>query len=111
MNNGLNADENKICALMGVNPHAYIEDREKERASKRGLNQEAPNKLESKIATTMGLSPAEAKEVKDKTEKEAAARAPLTPEELEICRQLGVEPTAYWAQKMTDAGLKPQLPA
>ena len=109
MNNGLSTDEIKKCELMGVNRHLYIETREHERREGLGQNQEGQSVLESKIAKMMDISPGEARAIKEQVDKEETARAPLTEDELRICRQLGVEPLDYWAQKMADAGLKAQL--
>lgn len=108
MNKELSVDEIRVCEVMGVNPHEYIESREQERARVESLNQEGGSDHENKIAKTMGLTPAGAKDVAAQVAKESAARAPLTEEEIEVCRKLGVLPLEYYQQRLADAGLKPQ---
>lgn len=45
---GLTRDENKICEMFDLNPHAYIEARERDRVQ--AVNREAPMSKEQEIA-------------------------------------------------------------
>ncbi len=101
----LTPDETRVNELMGVNPHEFIEARESDFAESR--NQEGQSEQSDKIARLMGIPKAEAADRKLQTEKEEAARAPLTDEELEICRQLNVEPMEFYVKKLEEAGIQP----
>ncbi|MBJ6800213.1 hypothetical protein [Geomonas propionica] len=103
----LTREEERICKQMGINEHAYIEAKFSSRAV--ALNADASIGTEEKVARLMGIPRDQREKIKKQALKEAEARAPLTTEELECCRLLQVEPLEYWATKMKDAGLKPEL--
>lgn len=105
MTKALTPEEARINELMGVNPHEFIEAREAEFAGSR--NREGQSEEFYKVAQLMGIPKDEAVKRKLQSEKEAAARAPLTDEELEICRQLNVEPLEFYATRLEETGIKP----
>lgn len=106
MPTALKPEEMRVCELMGVNPHEFIENREKELAAARNREIPSEQEAEKRIAGLMGISPGEIEKRKRQSEKEMEASAPLTDDELKICRLLNVEPLDYHHQKMKDAGLR-----
>jgi phage I-like protein len=94
----LTDQERAICHQIGVAPEDFLAAKEAE------LEEAACRK-----STLMGISPQEAKRRQAEVKKKAEAVAPLTEEEEEACRVLGVEPLEYYAAKMEEAGLKPVL--
>lgn len=105
MTKALTPEETRINELMGVNPHEFIEAREKEFKESRNREDEAAEF--DKVAQLMGIPKDEAAKRKLQSEMEEQARAPLTDEELEICRQLNVEPIEFYARRLELVGLKP----
>ena len=54
MSKALSSEESRVCELMGISPHAYIEAREAERAE--ALNREKPMS-EEEIYRLCGVTP------------------------------------------------------
>lgn len=102
MPNPLTQEELRICELTGVNPHGYIEGRERDLAECR--NRESPSMEETQrdVARLMGISDGEIEKLKKQTEEKDKATAPLTEEELKVCHMLNVEPLEYYAQKQKE---------
>lgn len=48
MTPGLNSEESKVCEMLNINPHAYIETREQDRVA--ALNREKPMSEKDEIA-------------------------------------------------------------
>lgn len=59
MTKALTTEETRICEMMGINPHAYIQTREGDRAE--ALNRETPlsKEDEAKIHAMFGNTPEE----------------------------------------------------
>lgn len=102
MANPLTQEELRICELTGVNPHDYIEGRERDLAE--GRNRESPSMEEAQrnVARLMGIPDGEIGKLKQQTEEKDKATAPLTEEELKVCHLLNVEPLEYYAQKQKE---------
>jgi hypothetical protein len=101
----LSEQELAICRQMGVSPEDYQATKRTEQQT--AICQESGQALEGekkKIMQMMGISPAEAEKIEAEHKRKIAASAPLTKEEVEVCRLLNVEPSEYWATRCDEAG-------
>lgn len=105
----LNHEEQKICKLLAINPHDFIEARNREQTA---LQQQGPDKLSAEeqkamdaalIAVTKAMK-ISLHELKRLQEQHEACR--LTYEETEVCKKLGIRPVDYLEEKMRAAGIK-----
>lgn len=88
-------EEMAVCRQMGVDQQEYLTVKVQEQASARcrentGIDLQAEKE---KVARMMGIDPAEIKRIEAEEAKKKAAAAQLSPEEVDICHRLGVEPS------------------
>ncbi len=102
----LTPEQQRICELMGTNPHEFIEVN---RDNLTALQQQGASNPEEKakmqqalddVAKALKISPHEFKKLQEQHE---ACR--LTVEEIEACKKLNVHPVDYLETKMRDAGI------
>ncbi len=109
--------EKAICRQMGVSQEDYSSTKQADLETalcreREMYDQKLLEEAKASIMKLVGISPAEAAKRLSEAEAAAAARAPMTREELEACRLLGVEPLLeYYPAKLVAAGLEPKLPS
>jgi len=103
----LSNNQKKICDLMGINYHQFIElnaenlgDLAKQAAQEKLDEQDRIQAAEQALMKLMKISPAEFKHIKEKQE-----ACKLTIEEIETCEKTGILPVDYLAEKMKAAGV------
>jgi len=96
--NSLSEQELAICRQMGVSPEDYQATREEELqvAACQELSGPALEETKVKIRRAMGLTKEEVEKLEAEEKKRLAATAPLTDDEIEVCRLLGVAPGEYF---------------
>ncbi len=101
----LTQEQQKICSLMGMNPHIFIEALNREQTE--ALNTVNPDsqilydRAMTDIAKAMKITPQQLKQLQKDIE-----ASELTPEEAEVCHKMGIRPVEYLYEKMKTAGVK-----
>lgn len=106
MTKGLSNEEMRICDLMGINPHEFIESRGEELAVSKNRESPTEEEAQKKVARLMGIPESEIESLKKESEEREETNAPLSEEELKVCRLLNVEPLEYYAQKQKEVQAK-----
>ncbi len=102
----LSEQELAICRQLGVLPEEFQQTKQKELksalCSENGLSFE---EAQAKVMKLFGISPAEASRIMMEEKAKMDAQAPLSTEEVKVCRLLKIEPLDYYDAKQKESGI------